>query len=137
MTPAHSDRLAQSSDTTASDLIAELQAVRDSVEELYLLLDHIWRNREELRDILAGLAEEKADESQEEEIIVCCHCEASPPSLAAAIRQGWTDFQFDRQPNWSYLAICPDCQQQELEEQGRRRIDKEDRKHKKQQKGLF
>ena len=37
------DRLADSIEHSASDLIAELQAVRDGVEELYILLDHIWR----------------------------------------------------------------------------------------------
>ena len=88
----------------ASDLIEELHTVRDSVEELYLLLDHIWRNRNELRDILEETMVEK------EEIIACCHCDASPPSLAEAIKEGWTDFQYDDGPDWNYLGICPDCQ---------------------------
>ena len=52
-----SDRLADSIEHSAIDLVAELQAVRDGVEELYILLDHIWRNRDELRDILAELVE--------------------------------------------------------------------------------
>lgn len=51
------DRPADRNEAQAPDLIAELQAVRDAVEELYILLDHIWRNREELRDILADLIE--------------------------------------------------------------------------------
>jgi hypothetical protein len=91
-------------ETPASKLIEELHAVRDSVEELYLLLDHIWRSRNELRDILKETMEEK------EEIIACCHCDASPPSLAVAIKEGWTDFQYDDGPGWNYLGICPDCQ---------------------------
>jgi hypothetical protein len=37
------DRSADSARTSADDLIGELRAVRDSVEELYILLDHIWR----------------------------------------------------------------------------------------------
>ena len=53
------DRLAGSIETASTDLIGELKGVRDSVEELYILLDHIWRNREELRDIMAGLLEDK------------------------------------------------------------------------------
>ena len=57
MTPKGSVRLADSIEHSASDLIAELQAVRDGVEELHILLDHIWRNRNELRDILADLVE--------------------------------------------------------------------------------
>ena len=36
-------RLADSADSTSADLIDELKGVRDSVEELYILLDHIWR----------------------------------------------------------------------------------------------
>jgi hypothetical protein len=40
-----------------ADLVEELRTVRDSVEQLYLLLDHIWRNRDELREIIEGLVE--------------------------------------------------------------------------------
>ena len=75
MTREHSDRLAETIQVSAGDLIAELQAVRDGVEELYVLLDHIWRNREELQDILSGLREENAE--RDDEIIACCHCDAS------------------------------------------------------------
>jgi hypothetical protein len=109
----HSDRLADSIATSAGDLIAELQAVRDGVEELYILLDHIWRNREELHDILAGLREEIAE--RDDEIIACCHCDASPPSLAAAVREGWKDLQYDDGQNWNYLGICPDCVREQTE----------------------
>lgn len=41
----------------APDLVDELRAVRDAVEELYVLLDHIWRNRDELRDVIESLVE--------------------------------------------------------------------------------
>jgi hypothetical protein len=37
------DHLADKIETSAEGLIEELHAVRDSVEELYILLDHIWR----------------------------------------------------------------------------------------------
>ena len=60
---------AESVATSANDLIGELQAVRNSVEELYILLGHIWRNRNELHDILARLQEENAE--RHEEIIAC------------------------------------------------------------------
>ena len=41
--PTHSpDRLADSIDSASRDLIGGLKGVRDSVEELYILLDHIW-----------------------------------------------------------------------------------------------
>jgi len=41
----------------APDLVEELHAVRDAVEELYVLLDHIWRNRDELREVIESLVE--------------------------------------------------------------------------------
>ena len=54
-----SDCPTETNEIQASALIEELHAVRDSVEELYLLLDHIWRNRNELHDILEETMEEK------------------------------------------------------------------------------
>ena len=140
------DRLADSIQTSAGDLIAELQAVRDSVEELYILLDHIWRNREELHDILAGLREENAgrdmgltreqmDQAKAEgvtteiglrriekntradeipETIACARCDVdSPPSIAAALQEGWIDLCRDDGPGWNYLGVCPECQSRE------------------------
>ena len=43
MTHDGSDRLADTIETSADELVGELKAVRDSVEELYILLDHVWR----------------------------------------------------------------------------------------------
>ena len=43
MTRDNSNDLADTIKTSAGDLIEELHAVRDSVEELYILLDHIWQ----------------------------------------------------------------------------------------------
>ena len=45
------DHLADKIETSAEGLIEELHAVRDSVEELYILLDHLWRSRQELHEI--------------------------------------------------------------------------------------
>lgn len=104
----NSDYPTETIETPASKLIEELHAVRDSVEELYLLLDHIWRNRNEMQNILEELMERK------EEVIACCHCDASPPSLAEAIKEGWTSFQYEDGPEWNYLAICPDCQKEQV-----------------------
>ena len=98
--------------TQASELIEELHAVHDSVEELYLLLDNIWRNRDKLRDILGELIENR------DEIVACCHCDASPPSLAVAIKEGWTALQYDDGPDWNYLGICPDCQAEQRADVG-------------------
>jgi hypothetical protein len=117
MTPGSCDRLADSIRTSAGDLIEELHVVRDSVEELYVLLDHMWRNREELHDILAALREESVE--RDDEIIACCHCDASPPSLAAAVKEGWKDLQYDEGENWNYLGLCPDCVRQQTDDERR------------------
>ena len=66
------DQLAHTIETSADELVGELKAVRDSVEELYILLDHVWRNREELHDILAGIIEKRTEESNE---VTCCRVE--------------------------------------------------------------
>ncbi len=118
MIPDHSERLADSLETSANDLIAELQAVRDSVEELYILLDHIWRNREELRWILDGQAEERAE--KQGEAVCCVHCDASESSVAAAVKKGWTRLQADDSPGWDFLGFCPDCRKEQDEEERRR-----------------
>ncbi len=105
---------------TKLGLIDELKAVRDSVEELYVLLDHIWRNRKELYDILEEIAEDRTESSQEgesiPETIACAWCDVnSPDSLAAALEEGWTDLCCDDGPGWNYLGVCPECQAQENE----------------------
>jgi hypothetical protein len=107
MTRDHSERLADSLETSANGLMGELQAVRDSVEELYILLEHMWRNRQELHDILAGIMEKRAEDSAE--VTCCVHCDASSPSLAEAVKAGWTAFQHDPSDGWDYLGICPEC----------------------------
>ena len=104
-----SDRDVATVQTPAIELIEELHAVRDSVEELYLLLDNIWRNREQIRDVFEEVVEEK------EEIIACCHCDASPPLLAEAIKKGWSDFQYDDGAEWNFLGVCPDCKKEQME----------------------
>jgi hypothetical protein len=115
-----SDRLADSIETASTDLIGELKGVRDSVEELYILLDHIWRNREELRDIVAGLLEDKLEQSDANESVACCQCNAFWPSLAAAVRHGWTAFQCDDEGDWAYLAVCLDCQKKQADDDRQR-----------------
>ena len=111
------DHIANRIETSAADLVAELQAVRDSTEELYILLDHIWRNREELHDILAGLREESAE--RDEETIACCQCDAATESLAMAVHEGWKDLQFDDEQDWNYLGLCPACVRKRTEDERR------------------
>lgn len=109
------ERLTDTIEHSASDLISELQAVRDSVEELYILLDHIWRSREELHDILASLSEKNVE--CDDDTIACVHCDAGAASLAAAVREGWKDLQYDDGPGQEYLGICPDCVRKQTEQE--------------------
>ena len=92
---------------TGANLIGELQTVRESVEELYLLLDHVWRNRNELYDLLSHGADE-GSERQDRQTVACCHCDTLLPTLAVAVREGWTDFQVDNGRDWNYLVLRPD-----------------------------
>jgi len=107
------DQLAHTIETSADELVGELKAVRDSVEELYILLDHVWRNREELHEILAGIIEKRTEESNE--VTCCVHCDAFHPTLADAVKAGWTSLQHDPADGWDYLGICAHCQRDEVE----------------------
>jgi len=109
MPPKTPEHAADVRKPTGSDLVGELRVVRESVEELYLLLDHVWRNRNELYDLLSPDADEGA-EGHDRQIVACCHCDTLLPTLATAVREGWTDFQVDNGRDWNYLAICADCQ---------------------------
>lgn len=52
------------------------------------------------------------------EVLACASCDAdSPDSLAAALQEGWTRLQRDEAEGWSYLGLCPACQEQELAEE--------------------
>jgi hypothetical protein len=113
-------RLAESVETSAEALVGELGAVRDAVEELYILLDHIWRNRDELRDILSEVVENRSDHREQEEIVACCQCNASQVSLAEAVRAGWTSFQTSEDGDYNYLAVCPDCHKKQVEQERQR-----------------
>jgi hypothetical protein len=109
------DQLAHTIETSADELVGELKAVRDSVEELYILLDHVWRNREELHEIIAGIIEKRTEESNE--VTCCIHCDAFYPSVAEAIKAGWTSLQHDPAEGWDYLGICAHCQRDEVEQE--------------------
>ena len=70
------------------------------------------------------------------ETIACAQCDVdSPPSLAAALQQGWTDLCRDDGAGWNYLGVCPDCQERELEREGHPQ--ETDAKGKRDQKPLF
>ena len=107
------ENLADKIEPSAEGLIEELHAVRDSVEELYILLDHVWRNRGELHDILAAIVEKRAEESSE--TTHCIHCNAFCSSVAEAIKADWTSLQHDPNEEWDYLGICAKCQRDQVE----------------------
>lgn len=87
-------------DELASELrhiAEEIRPLTDSVDSLYLLLQHVWQNREELFELLNGFSERAA-----------IHCERCPssPSLAEAITDGW---KYLRNDDGKFWGICPPC----------------------------
>ena len=48
-------------------------------------------------------------------MIGCVHCSAGTASLAAAVKEGWKDLQYDDGPDGEYLGICPDCVRRQAE----------------------
>ena len=66
----------------------------------------------EIADIL-NMGDSEGDEIPES--IACVHCDVdSPPSLAAAVEEGWSRLERDDGSGWNYLGICPECQAEEL-----------------------
>lgn len=93
---------------TEGDLIAELQGVREAVEELYLLLDHVWRNREAIHQMFAHPNLDRAESIPQ--IIRCATCHAdSPDSVTTALEQGWSELCADDGPVGNYIGCCPQC----------------------------
>jgi hypothetical protein len=93
----------------------ELKGVRQAAEELHTLLDHVWRNREELADLLNGGPQ---GTTEMPESIACSNCDIqAPPSIAAALREGWIEIECDPDGlGYNYVGFCPNCQQAEYEE---------------------
>lgn len=75
----------------------ELGPVTDSVDSLYLLLQHIWQNREELFELLNGFSERGT--------VRCERCSSSP-ALSDAVTAGWKDLKSEDGKFWG---ICPPC----------------------------
>lgn len=75
----------------------EIQPLTDSVDSLYLLLQHVWQNRDELFDLLNGFSEH--------DTVRCERCPSSP-GLAAAITEGWKELRNEEGKFWG---ICPLC----------------------------
>src|SRR5688572_30459276 len=64
----------------------EIRPLTDSVDSLYILLQHVWQNRDELIELLNGQSEHEAFP---EETVFCTCCNASATSLAKSLRAGW------------------------------------------------
>jgi hypothetical protein len=96
----------------AEAFLEELRTTRVSVEELYLVLDHLDHDREEIRDLLQL-------NGAEGEVVCCARCDADASRLSEAIGSGWTNLQHDPTDGWDYLGICPDCLREEMEREKR------------------
>lgn len=75
----------------------EIPPLTDSVDSLYLLLQHVWQNREEFLDLLNGYSERTT--------VRCERCSCCP-ALADAISDGWKDVRKD---DGEYRGLCPPC----------------------------
>jgi hypothetical protein len=115
--------LSDSNDSSAatSNLIDEIKALGDSTEELLILLEHIWQNRDELRVkvsvVLGGNLREAVAET------LCCYeCDtASPSSLAQALHDGWIDIMSAEEAHGTnFVGWCPACQRLNDDEDRRR-----------------
>ncbi len=104
--------------------LAEAKTVRrilpsfplDDALEMDLTPDQIRRAIAEGVTTAVGLRriEKNARADEVPETIACARCDAdSPPSLAAALQEGWTDLRRDDGAGWNYLGVCPGCQAQE------------------------
>jgi hypothetical protein len=48
-------------------------------------------------------------------VIACTNCDREPPpSLAAALQEGWSELARDDGPTWHYVGLCPSCLEQEI-----------------------
>src|SRR5437016_3514394 len=98
----------------ASDLriIAEnIEPLRDAVEQLHILLEYVYRNREELATLLHPRSAPVVLSTGEEVpfALACSHID-SALSRAEAIADGWTGIDEDLQGlSWNFLGLCPDC----------------------------
>ena len=96
--------------TNLRHIAEEIRPLTDAVDSLTTLLQHVWQNREELRQLV---------ERQSEETIFCTGCDTpSPPSLAEALRAGWTCLIDDEgNERGNYAGHCPDCTRAEVHRQ--------------------
>lgn len=98
-------------------LTEQVRVVTDILDEIRDELQWAVRNRQPLRiDRLTISAKDwraRLSPSQPEpmkETIMCLSCNVeSPPSVAIAIQQGWTELVREDGSEWNYLGTCPIC----------------------------
>jgi hypothetical protein len=119
--------------------LAEAKAVRrllpsfplDDALEMELTPDQIRQAVAEGVTTAVGLRRIEKNTRADEipESLACARCDIdSPPSLAAALQDGWTDLIRDDGASWNYLGICPQCQAQESATAAPERPDEEPQK---------
>ncbi len=111
-----------------STLIDEIKALRDSSEELFILLEHIWHNRDDWRFkvsvVLTGQGREALAET-----LSCYACEMeSLDSLAQALHDGWIDVEYcaEEERSSNFVGWCPGCQRAHEEQERRLNEDPHD-----------
>jgi|GEM_PF-2385114 len=75
----------------------EIRPLTDSVDSLYILLQHVWQNREEFLELLNG--------STERATVRCERCPSSP-ELGDALTDGWKNIRREDGKLWG---VCPPC----------------------------
>src|SRR5438552_19212354 len=101
-----------------TNLIDEIKALRDASEELFILLEHIWQNREDLRIKVSVVVNGEGREASAETL--CCYeCDMdSPDSLAQALHDGWIDITCaEEEHGTNFVGWCPSCQRAHEETQ--------------------
>lgn len=77
----------------------EIRPLTDAVDSLYILLDHVWRNREEIFEMMHGYSAEERD------TIRCERCSEST-DLGDAITDEWKNLRNEAGRFWG---LCPNC----------------------------
>ena len=91
------------------DLVGEIRALTDAVDELQILLQHVWQNRTEIQGIVF-LAEHRPEPT------ACYDCGAIVPTLAEAVEKNWTELNRADIGGCKYAGVCPDCRRQDADD---------------------
>jgi hypothetical protein len=92
----------------------EIRPLTDSVDSLYILLQHIWQNREEFLDVLSDARAIEQAPDLPDEIVFCTACEKTVIGVAQALRRGWQCIMDDEgNERGNYAAMCQQCIERE------------------------